>query len=306
MTLKEKDAFLKVLSEMAVPDEYFSNISRCVQTKQRNIIGLKTYDCHILMQELFLVAIRGSLPKKVASVLIDLCHLFKCLCSKVLVVSELEKLQEQAALILYEMEKMFPPSFFTIMVHLVIHLVEEARTGGPVFYRWMYPIERFLLTLKNLVKNRAHPEASVAEGYVANECLTLCSRYLSGVERKFDRPIRNGIEEYIYDKKDADLLPVPLGRPLGKKGKSKHFVLKKRKRGSTKKLDEMSLAQAHRYVLFNTKSVDLFREEHKRLLKNRHCSRRLSMYQLDRKHSLEFPDWFRKRFQCWKSKVVHW
>jgi hypothetical protein len=28
------------------------------------------------------------------------------------------------------------------MVHLVVHLVEEAKLGGPIHYRWMYPIER--------------------------------------------------------------------------------------------------------------------------------------------------------------------
>jgi hypothetical protein len=39
------------------------------------------------------------------------------------------------------MEMLFPPSFFNVMVHLVVHLAEEAKVGGPVHYRWMYPIE---------------------------------------------------------------------------------------------------------------------------------------------------------------------
>ncbi|KAK7278025.1 hypothetical protein RJT34_23046 [Clitoria ternatea] len=30
------------------------------------------------------------------------------------------------------------------MEHLPIHLPYEARIGGPVQYRWMYPFERFL------------------------------------------------------------------------------------------------------------------------------------------------------------------
>ncbi|GLT49896.1 hypothetical protein SLA2020_234200 [Shorea laevis] len=71
---KEKDAFFKVLKDMKLLDEYSSNISHCVQVKQRKIIGLKTYDCHIFMQELLPVAIRGSLPKRVASIIIELCH----------------------------------------------------------------------------------------------------------------------------------------------------------------------------------------------------------------------------------------
>nr|CAD40505.2 OSJNBa0050F15.13 [Oryza sativa Japonica Group] len=41
------------------------------------------------------------------------------------------------------MEKLFIPSFFTIMVHLIVHLVDESKLGGPVNYRWMYPFESF-------------------------------------------------------------------------------------------------------------------------------------------------------------------
>ncbi|XP_075100759.1 uncharacterized protein LOC142176620 isoform X2 [Nicotiana tabacum] len=51
---------------------------------------------------------------------------------------------------------------------------------GPVHYRWMYPIERYLGTLKSYVRNCACPEGSIAEAYIANECMTFCSRYLEG------------------------------------------------------------------------------------------------------------------------------
>ena len=43
---------------------------------------------------------------------------------------------------LCELERIFPPSFFTVMVHLVMHLTSEVKVAGPVHYRWMYPIER--------------------------------------------------------------------------------------------------------------------------------------------------------------------
>ncbi|XP_042459548.1 uncharacterized protein LOC122043134 [Zingiber officinale] len=60
--------------------------------------------------------------------------------------------------------KIFPPSFFDIMVHLTIHLATEVQLAGPVHYRWMYPIERYLGTLKSYVRNRSRPEGSIAEG----------------------------------------------------------------------------------------------------------------------------------------------
>jgi len=60
------------------------------------------------------------------------------------------------------MEMLFPPSFFTIMVHLVVHLVEDAKLGGPVQYRWMYPIEKYLGKLKSYVRNKAQAKGSIA------------------------------------------------------------------------------------------------------------------------------------------------
>ena len=57
-------------------------------------------------------------------------------------VSDIVTLKADIAVTLCELEKIFPSSFFTVMVHLVIHLVAEAKIGGPVHYRWMYPIER--------------------------------------------------------------------------------------------------------------------------------------------------------------------
>ncbi|KAK7260419.1 hypothetical protein RIF29_26445 [Crotalaria pallida] len=62
------------------------------------------------------------------------------------------------------------------MVHLVVHLVEEAKLGGPVHYRWMFPIERYLGLLKSYVRNKACSEGSIVEGYLMQEILTFCSR----------------------------------------------------------------------------------------------------------------------------------
>ncbi|CAN0847424.1 hypothetical protein LINGRAHAP2_LOCUS15482, partial [Linum grandiflorum] len=59
----------------------------------------------------------------------------------------------------------YPPRFFTGQVHLLLHLVEEVKRGGPVQYRWMYPIERFLGKLKTFCGNKARPEGSIAEGW---------------------------------------------------------------------------------------------------------------------------------------------
>ena len=142
MSDREKDLFLEVLKNIKVPDGYALNISRCVNMKERKLSNLKSNDGHILMQDILSLSLRSSIPKQVLTVIFQLSAFFKALCSKVLDPRELDQLQSRVALTLCQMEKIFPPGFFTIMVHLLIHLTSEAKLGGPVHYRWMYPIER--------------------------------------------------------------------------------------------------------------------------------------------------------------------
>ncbi|KAG9135334.1 hypothetical protein Leryth_015223 [Lithospermum erythrorhizon] len=77
------------------------------------------------------------------------------------------------------------------MEHLPIHLAGEALMVRPAQFRWIYPIERYLSTLKKYVRNRAHPEGSIEKGYLMEECMNFCSRYMTDVEIKENRQPRN-------------------------------------------------------------------------------------------------------------------
>ncbi|XP_028071761.1 uncharacterized protein LOC114274092 [Camellia sinensis] len=170
MNNREKSLFCTLLKNIKVPDGYASNISRRVNLKQRSISGLKSHDNHILMKQILPIAVRNLLPKKVVELLIELSNFFRQLCFKTLEVDGLNCLQSQIALTLCHLERIFPPSFFDIMEHLPIHLAEEAKIAGPVQYRWMHFIERYLMTLKSYMRNRSHPEGSIAQGYLVEEC----------------------------------------------------------------------------------------------------------------------------------------
>ncbi|GJS52405.1 uncharacterized protein Tco_0625767 [Tanacetum coccineum] len=171
-----KDEKYRFLKDLKVPDGYASNISRCVHLKELSMWGLKSHDNHIILQQLLPLAVRRLLPKHVVEALIELSNFFRILCSKVNSKYDLQKLQDRISLTLCHLEKIFPPSFFDIMEHLPIHLAEEALLAGPVQYRWMYPIERYLLTLKMYVRNRARPEGCIAKGALMEECMTFCAR----------------------------------------------------------------------------------------------------------------------------------
>ena len=54
---KEKLSFFQCLRRVKVPQGYSSNIKNLVQLKDLKLVGLKTHDCHVLIQQLLVVAI---------------------------------------------------------------------------------------------------------------------------------------------------------------------------------------------------------------------------------------------------------
>ena len=129
--------------------------------------------------------------KTICSTIIELCTFFKQLCANSGKVIDMVEAQNQLVLIFCKLERIFPPAFFDIMIHLVLHLPEEAILGGHVYMRWMYSFERCLKKLKDYVRNVAKLEGSISEGYVVDEVLTFCSKYFDHVETRFNRPDRN-------------------------------------------------------------------------------------------------------------------
>ncbi|GJU70041.1 hypothetical protein Tco_1256300 [Tanacetum coccineum] len=169
-TPENRKLFCKFIKGVRLPDGFGSNFKQKVTADDNNITGLKSHD----------------------SPIIELCLFFKQLCARSLMQQDMAKAKKQSISIMIELEKIFPPAFFDIMIHVAIHLPDEAILGGPLRYRWMFPFERYMKKLKNYVRNKAKPEGSIAEGYVAEEALTFCSRYLKDdVETRFNRLGRN-------------------------------------------------------------------------------------------------------------------
>ena len=143
------------------------------------LVGLKSHDCHVLMQQILPVAICGILLEKVRLAITHLCFFFNAICRKVINPQQLDDLENEASIILCELEMYFLPSFFDIMIHLIVHLVREIRLCGPIFLCWMYPVERYMKVLKAYTKNQYRPEASIVERYVAEETIEFCSEYIN-------------------------------------------------------------------------------------------------------------------------------
>ena len=180
--VKRKE-FCEVLSRVRFPHGFASNPERRVSADGNKVQGLKTHDCHVLLQRVLPVILRGLGRPDLYRAVAELGPFFRELCSRNIRIDSLERLRDKIPTILCDLEKIYPPAFFDVMVHLAVHLPDEALLRGPVQYGWMYPIERRLGTFKGYVRNRARPEGSIAEAYIATEALTFCSKYIETADQ---------------------------------------------------------------------------------------------------------------------------
>jgi hypothetical protein len=82
-----------------------------------------------------------------------LSRIFRRICAKVLDPVDMGTLREDATITMCMLEMTMPPSFFDIMVHLILHL--ELDMCGLIHTRWMYYVERLNKVLKGYVQNMA-------------------------------------------------------------------------------------------------------------------------------------------------------
>jgi hypothetical protein len=280
MSPLQKRRFCRVIKNTRFPDGHASNLFHKVRLEENRLVGLKSHDCHIVMQEIFTLAAMKTLPEEVALPLSKLCNYFKLTCAKVINVKVIEKLEEEIPEIMCQLEKVFLPTFFDIMEHLVIHLASEVRLAGPVQFRNMWTTEMFMGKMKNMIHTRSHPEGSIAEGYVFDECLTFCSRYLDDCNTKFNKaPRHDDNNSSTAQNTEFEYLRL-LGRPTSA--------------CSTIELDFVSWTQAHRYVLFNYPRIECYTDKHISLLVG---NKRRRKRDVEKEHHKKFHEWFVEHVQ---------
>jgi hypothetical protein len=118
---------------------------------------------------------------------------------KVIVVSELDELRKEIRVTMCQLEMCFPPSFFDMMEHYMIHLAHQIFVLGPSYMHYMYPYECHMVVMKGYVRNRAHPEGSMIEGYTTEEVVECYTDYIKDgkpigvpVSRRHGRISRKG------------------------------------------------------------------------------------------------------------------
>jgi hypothetical protein len=92
---------------------------------------MKSHYYHIWIERLLPAMVRGYAPENVWLVLAELSYFFRQLCAKELSRTMVVDLEIIAPVLLCKLEKIFPPSFFNPMEHMILHLPYEARMGVP-------------------------------------------------------------------------------------------------------------------------------------------------------------------------------
>ncbi|XP_013624193.1 PREDICTED: uncharacterized protein LOC106330231 [Brassica oleracea var. oleracea] len=145
-----------IIHGVKFPDGYASNLRNCVDKNEGKFIGMKSYDCHVVMQRLLLFAFSGLLPRKVHEAIAGIIVFFRDLCTRSVTVDGVRNLKDN------------------------------------IPYRWMYVFERYMFHLKKMVKNLSKIEGSIVAQSINEETSNFVEYYFpSEVRTKSRRPSRH-------------------------------------------------------------------------------------------------------------------
>jgi hypothetical protein len=139
-----------------VPTDFSSNISKLVSMNDLSVFGYNSHDCHVVMMVFLAIAIRAITPVHMKVLITHLCYFFNTVSWKVIGHKELNDLRAYMIETMCMLELCFPPTFFVMQQHLMIHLVDLILTLGPRYLHSMFLYERYLAVVKSSVQNRAH------------------------------------------------------------------------------------------------------------------------------------------------------
>lgn len=109
---------------------------------------------------------------------------------------------------------------------------------------------RTLGYFKSFVRNRAKPEGSICEQYLADECVTFCSMYLDNIETRFNRVGRVDDRPTLVQNQTSTSELQSSFPNIGRFVGAAHVHT----------LNHVERQQAHRFVLINCQFLDPLRE----------------------------------------------
>jgi hypothetical protein len=171
----ETHEFLELVSSIKTPTGYVAMFKKHVA--RRRLTTMKRHDHHVMIQQILPTCVRNILLLGVCQAIIRLSKFFQKICMKVVNPNGIPSSKVYVVETLSMFEMWFSPGFFDIMTHSFIHLVQDLDVCGLVGERWCYPIERFMVILKQYVRNKAKPEGCMVMGYMYDEALGFSTEF---------------------------------------------------------------------------------------------------------------------------------
>jgi hypothetical protein len=191
--MRRKEQFASV-RRIRVPTRFSTNIKNLVSMSEMKVSVYNTHDCLIILSLFLTIAIRAVNHPYLKIMITRMCHFFNVISKKITDVVELDEIRKEMRVTMFQFEMCFHPSFFDTMEHYMIHLADQIFVLGPTYMYHMYLYKRQRVVIKGYVRNLAHPEGSMIEGYTTEEI----------------------IECYIDYMKDENPIGVPVSRHHGR------------------------------------------------------------------------------------------
>ena len=108
-----------------MPTSFSSNIKSLVSMKDLALTSFNAHDCHVMLIVFLPIVIRAIGPEYMKMAITRMSYFFNCITQKVVDEAELAGQKQCITETLYQLEMCFPLSFFDIMPHLMMHMVDQ-------------------------------------------------------------------------------------------------------------------------------------------------------------------------------------
>jgi hypothetical protein len=114
---KETKEVMTWMKNWKFPNGFAAGFRRAINLKTGKLIGVKGHDYHIIMEWLLLNMLHGYVHKDVWKMVAELSYFYRQLCTKEIKKEMMENLEKEIPVLLYKLEKIFPPGWFNLMQH---------------------------------------------------------------------------------------------------------------------------------------------------------------------------------------------
>ncbi|XP_054785879.1 uncharacterized protein LOC129292331 [Prosopis cineraria] len=131
LTKQQRKLVCEWIKNLRLPDGHASNLSKCVDMENCKLLGMKSHDCHVFLQRLLPIAFKDLLPEAIWNALTEISLFFKDICSTIITVEQMQKLEENIVVTICKLEKFFPPAFFDSMEHFLFTYLMKQELVDP-------------------------------------------------------------------------------------------------------------------------------------------------------------------------------